>query len=128
MIQNFKLKCNKKALPNTLSAGTDPSICAIIDDNQFISNLAPLRLAYHAKKHTKNTYFTELCTTRHACFSISHSIRGARAATLAPPLDPPMNTTVDVILWIKGSFALGNDDNDKKIGCMVTNASVRTRR
>ena len=28
----------------------------------------------------------------------------------------------------KGSFALGDDDDDKKIGCMVTNGTIHTRR
>ena len=29
---------------------------------------------------------------------------------------------------VQGSFALGDDDGDKKMGCMVTNGTVRTRR
>ena len=28
----------------------------------------------------------------------------------------------------KGSFALGDDDDDKKMGCMDTNGTVHTRR
>ena len=33
-----------------------------------------------------------------------------------------------LIVRCKGSFALDDDDDDKKMGCMVTNGTVRTRR
>ena len=33
----------------------------------------------------------------------------------------------DIIFTSKGSFSLGDDDDDKKMSCMVTNGTVCTR-